>query len=68
MAGYSDANAGEITFSNADCAEEFTIAEAIDAIPGSVMVLRDRTLRVCCSTNRLHSRLGDRSTNSCTKA
>ncbi|MEQ9626548.1 hypothetical protein [Coleofasciculus chthonoplastes] len=36
-----DANAGEITFSNADCAEEFTIAEAIDAIPGSVMVLND---------------------------
>ena len=34
-----DANAGDITLRNADIAEEFTIAESVDALPGSVMVL-----------------------------
>jgi len=36
-----DANAGDITLRNADCAEEFAIAESVEALPGSVMVLDD---------------------------
>ena len=39
-----DANAGDITLRNADCAEEFAIAETVDALPGSVMVLNEEGL------------------------
>jgi hypothetical protein len=39
-----DANAGDITLRNADCAEEFSVANASDALPGSVMVLNDEGL------------------------
>ncbi|MEZ4869774.1 MAG: hypothetical protein R3C14_51085 [Caldilineaceae bacterium] len=39
-----DGNAGEITFRNADCAEEFALSEAVDAPPDSVMVLTDNGL------------------------
>jgi len=35
-----DANAGDITLRNADCAEEFQIAEDVTATPGTVMSLR----------------------------
>jgi hypothetical protein len=34
-----DANAGDITLRNADCAEEFQIAEEVSATPGTVMSL-----------------------------
>jgi hypothetical protein len=36
-----DANAGDITLRNADCAEEFTVADSVAAVPGSVMVLNE---------------------------
>lgn len=36
-----DANAGDITLRNADCAEEFQIAEDVVADPGTVMALSD---------------------------
>jgi hypothetical protein len=43
-----DANAGDITLRNADCAEEFTVAAAVTAAPGDVMVLDEEGfLRPC---------------------
>jgi len=36
-----DANAGDITLRNADCAEEFEILPEVDAEPGTVMALGD---------------------------
>lgn len=36
-----DADAGDITLKNADCAEEFEVAEAADCAPGTVMVIDD---------------------------
>jgi hypothetical protein len=36
---HMDANAGDITLRNADCAEEFEVADAMAALPGTVMSL-----------------------------
>jgi hypothetical protein len=42
-----DANAGDITLSNADCAEDFDIAEGEDARPGMVMVVDEQSKLRC---------------------
>lgn len=45
-----DGNAGDITLRNADCAEEFTVATAIEARPGDAMVLGSDGLLHPCDT------------------
>lgn len=51
-----DANAGDITLRNADCAEEFSVAEHTKVQPGSVMVLDDDGL-LHLSANAYDSRV-----------
>jgi hypothetical protein len=40
----------DVVLRNGDCAEEFTVAEGEQALPGTVMVMDDDGFAVCCTT------------------